>query len=177
MTTTSPTTNRFNRLYAEHHKVLYAFLLGHTNNKENAADLLQETFVRVWQHIGEVESIPVERQRFWLLAIARNQLRDFARRQATRQRTELVLREQSEHRIAEGNPALVVEAKAQRERLSTALCALPENLRVVLTLHLVGELTSAEVGEMLNRPAGTVRYQLSQARALLTKTLKCEESI
>ena len=171
---TSPTAN-FNRLYAEQYRVVYAFLLGHTGSRETASDLLQETFLRVWKHIGEVDAIPAERQRFWLLAIARNQIRDLQRRQSVRQRTETALRDQIERRELQVNPAQIVEAKAQKERLDAAICALPEALCVVLTLHIVGEMTSAEVGEVLNRPAGTIRYQLSQARGLLTKALQHEE--
>jgi len=53
-----------------------------------------------------------------------------------------------------------------------AIRRLPEHLRTVLVLQVLGERTSAEIGEMLDRPAGTVRYQLSQARKRLAEELR-----
>jgi len=44
----------------------------------------------------------------------------------------------------------------------------------VLSLHVVGGLTSAQVGEVLGEPAGTVRYQLSKARRQLAAAM-CTE--
>ena len=48
---------------------------------------------------------------------------------------------------------------------------LPDDLRVVLVLSVLGERTSAEIGAILGRPPGTVRYQLSQARKRLAEQL------
>jgi RNA polymerase sigma-70 factor (ECF subfamily) len=41
----------------------------------------------------------------------------------------------------------------------------------VLSLHVVGELTSAQIGELLGEPAGTIRYRLSLARRQLADAL------
>lgn len=135
---------------------------------------MQETFARVWKHIGEASATPPDRIRFWVLAIAKNQFRDFQRRQAVRQRTETALKEQAEREEPRGNPARIVEMRTEQERIAAAICDLPEPLRVMLTLRLAGELTSEEIGALLNRPAGTVRYQLSQARKILAKSLEKE---
>jgi RNA polymerase sigma-70 factor (ECF subfamily) len=55
--------------------------------------------------------------------------------------------------------------------LDRAIANLPEDLRTVLALHAIANLNSREIGELLGRPPGTVRYQLSQARHLLTEAL------
>lgn len=49
-------------LYREHHRVLHAYLFGQFAHSETAADLLQETFVRVWRHIGEARRVPTEKR-------------------------------------------------------------------------------------------------------------------
>jgi hypothetical protein len=57
----------------------------------------------------------------------------------------------------------------ERERLDAldrAIRQLAEHLRVVLVLQAVGERTSSGIGELLGRPAGTVRYHLAEARRL-----------
>jgi RNA polymerase sigma-70 factor (ECF subfamily) len=48
---------------------------------------------------------------------------------------------------------------------------LPEALREVLVLHVLGDRNSTEIGAALGRPAGTVRYQLAEARRLLARAL------
>lgn len=63
------------------------------------------------------------------------------------------------------------------QELDDAIRALPEDLRVVLVLSVVGERTSTEVGELLGRPAGTVRYQLAEARRRLAHSLRMLEVV
>ncbi len=172
----SPTTTQtFNNLYQAHHRVLYAYLLGQTGDKESASDLLQETFVRVWKHWDDLERIPEDRRRFWLLAIAKNRLRDLQRKQTTLWRTESTLREQLKTQEAAGNPVKSAETQELHARLTEAICQLPENLRLILTLSLVGEMTSADIGALLEMPATTVRHKLRQARISISQTLQRDE--
>ncbi|MGH3322132.1 MAG: sigma factor-like helix-turn-helix DNA-binding protein [Streptosporangiaceae bacterium] len=58
------------------------------------------------------------------------------------------------------------------DEVASAIRALPEELRVVLTMHTVGELTSAQIGAALDQPAGTVRYKLALARKQLATILE-----
>ncbi|HZO89719.1 MAG TPA: RNA polymerase sigma factor [Chthonomonadaceae bacterium] len=166
----------FNTLYAEHHRSLYAYLLGHTADGDTAADLLQETFVRVWRHIEEAGQIPEARRRFWLFAIARNIVTDHHRRRAVRQRHEGVLPERDMPAEADGDPARTIEAQETAAAVDAAIARLPEDLRTALTLHLLGDMTSAEIGAALQRPAGTVRYQIAQARRRIARELGLMES-
>ncbi len=160
----------FDALYEEHARAVHAYLLGRTGDDERAADLLQETYLHVWRHLDDLRQVPKERQRFWLFGIARNILYDHYRRQATRTRVEA---QTSRERLAE------YRDPAARERvecdttldLEAAISRLPEELRTVLAMSLVGGMSSTEIGEALERPAGTVRYQLAQARSRIATML------
>jgi RNA polymerase sigma-70 factor, ECF subfamily len=166
----------FDALYAEHHRVLYAYLFGQTGNRETAADLLQETFTRVWQHLEQARGVPVERRRYWLLATARNLVLDMRRRHEVRSRHETALQEQAHQLQQSDNPETAVLRKEQLSAIDAAIAALPDDLRLVLTLHLLGEMTSAQIGDLLQRPSGTVRYQLSQARKSLAAQLRRDDA-
>ena len=61
--------------------------------------------------------------------------------------------------------------------MDLAIRQLPEDLRTVLVLHLLGEATSAQIGELLGRPPGTVRYQLAEARHRLAQDLRLLEAV
>jgi RNA polymerase sigma-70 factor (ECF subfamily) len=162
----------FDALYSAHRQTLHACLLGRTGEPELALDLLQEVFIRAWRNMAMLEGLPPERQRAWLLSVARNLVVDNARAAATRQKTTRnVEREAALGRADE--PSADVEA-LQRERLQqldAAIRGLPEDLRTVLVLQVVDGRNSTEIGELLDRPPGTVRYQLAQARRILAREL------
>jgi RNA polymerase sigma-70 factor (ECF subfamily) len=176
--THNPISNEayFDALFHKHQRTLYAYLFAHLSQKEVALDLLQETFLRVWRHIEEARQIPIERQTYWLFAIARNQVLDFRRRQSTRTQGESILLEGVSITAKEGNPEEALLNKERRDTIDSAIANLPEDLRLVLALHLMGEMTSEEIGQSLQRPAGTVRYQLSKARKRLTEALNEEKN-
>ena len=73
---------------------------------------------------------------------------------------------------ATGASAEEVAAHAQMLALVERLIAsLPKDLREPLTLSTVEELTSAEIGEALGIPEGSVRERISRARAMLGEKL------
>ncbi|MBN1400784.1 MAG: sigma-70 family RNA polymerase sigma factor [Anaerolineae bacterium] len=152
----------FDRLYAEHARGVHAFFLGRTGDPAVADELLQEAFLRAWQRLADVQAIPEERQRYWLYRVARNLLTDHYRRRAARPEVgPLDMSAAPES----GLPS------AQALDLEAAIAHLPEELRAVLAMRYAGGLTSAEIGEALGCPAGTVRYRLAEARQRLAEML------
>jgi RNA polymerase sigma-70 factor (ECF subfamily) len=157
----------FNRIYAEHHRALYAYLLGRCGEADAAADLLQECAVRLWRHIEDVRSVPEERRRYWLFAMARNVANDYHRRRGYRARHEEPLPERD-------LPAAVgahSSAPAHDTDLDAALLRLPEEQRTLIALRFEAGMTSEEIGQALGRPAGTIRYQIAKARVRLAEEL------
>lgn len=162
----------FDVLYREHHRVLYAYLMGQIAHSDTAADLLQETFVRVWQHIGEVRLVPREQRRFWLFTLARNLVYDHRRRCAVRRHLEVALPEEASLPAdSRFDPVSAFEVKETETAIDVAIRHLPLDLRTALTLSLLGEMTSREIGMALGIPSGTVRYRISQARRRLAQDL------
>jgi RNA polymerase sigma-70 factor (ECF subfamily) len=168
----------FDALYVAHRQTLHAYFLGKTGDAELALDLLQDTFVRVWRSLEVVDGVSQERRRAWLFSIARNLVIDQYRKGSTRRTTgERLARDMA----LEDATAPAADAEASERERRTAVHAaiqrLPEDLRIVLMLQLVGERTSTEIGELLGRPAGTVRYQLAEARRRLAADLQLVESV
>ena len=152
----------FNLIYSEHHRALYAYLLGRCGDADAAADLLQDCALRLWRHIEDVRLVPEERRRYWLFAVARNVATDYHRRQGYRARHEAPLPE------PEPPSETAHESAAD---LDAAMLRLPEEQRTLLALRFVAGLTSDEIGQALGKPAGTVRYQIAQARRRLAQEL------
>ena len=168
---------QFDSLYAEHQQVLHAFFLGRTSDHELALDLLQEAFVRAWRNLDLLLALPPGRQRAWLFTIGRNLVIDQYRSRAARGAAHdaLIASTTTDDQISEG-PEMAVERDHEISLVDEAIRRLPDDLRTVLVLQVLGEKTSAEIGELLNRPAGTVRYQLSRARKRLAEEIHLLES-
>jgi RNA polymerase sigma-70 factor, ECF subfamily len=165
----------FNRLYEEHQRAVHAYLLGRTADRESARDLLQEVFLRAWRRCDSWRGLPPARQRAWIFAVARNLVIDAHRVRATADATLAALeRTTSAAAPAAEGPEARAELSERVAALDRAIRRLPEKLRIVLSLHVVGGLTSMQVGEVLGEPAGTVRYQLSQARRQLAAAVGVE---
>jgi RNA polymerase sigma-70 factor (ECF subfamily) len=165
-----PSSRVFDDLYEAHQHTLHALFLGRTGDREVALDLLQEVFLRAWRNLPTLEALPVERRHHWLYTVARNLVVDFYRTRGSGQAAVERLQRLTPPEVADAPEAHVLE-REQRDRVDAAIQTLPDDLRVVLVLSVLGERTSAEIGEILGRPPGTVRYQLSQARKRLAEQL------
>lgn len=160
-------TCQFDAVYAAHYQTLHAYFLGRTGDAELAVDLLQDVFLRVWRNMANVGPMPPERQRSWIFAVARNLVIDEYRARATRTRTGEALASLAQDTSAPADTGVV--ERDQLRALDTAIRNLPSELRTVLVLQVVGERSSNEIGELLGKPAGTVRYQLAEARRRLRR--------
>lgn len=161
----------FDRLYEEQRRAVHAFLLGRTGDRETARDLLQEVFLRAWRHPDSWRGLPPDRQRAWVFAVARNLVIDVHRGRVSADAARSALERAAATAPPGEDPAARAELNERVALLERAIRRLPERLRVVLSLHVVGGLNSSEVAELLGEPPGTVRYHLSQARRELAAAL------
>ena len=163
----------FRRLYAAHRVAVHAYFTGRTGDPQSAADLMQDVFLRVWQHLEKLADMPEDRQRAWIFTVARNLSVDAHRRQHTQAGAEQALaREPGRPAQSAGTAASTAVIAAERvAAVGEAIRHLPEQQRVTLTMAAAGEMTSAELAAALGVPAGTVRYRLSEARRTLAEAL------
>jgi RNA polymerase sigma-70 factor (ECF subfamily) len=167
----------FTRLYEQHRRAIYGYLLGRAGDPETARDLLQETFLRTWRHVAAVRDLTPERQRSWIFAVARNLVIDVRRSRAARDAAHEALRRSAAGAAPAGEePAARAELSERVELLNEAIRSLPEPLRTALAMCTAGGLTSAQAGELLDEPAGTIRYRLNQARRRLAGALSEAEA-
>lgn len=48
----------FRRLYEAHRAAVHAYFTGRTGDPQSAADLMQDVFLRVWQHLEKLTGMP-----------------------------------------------------------------------------------------------------------------------
>jgi RNA polymerase sigma-70 factor, ECF subfamily len=155
------------RFVRDYYPGVYRYLLYLTGRRELAEDLTQETFLQAWRHLDQFAArAPL---RVWLHRIAH---REFL--QALRQARSPSQRPGADARsLEELGEAAAPAAADWREavELRELLRKLPLEEREVLVLHYLHGYTSAEIGQIVRAPAGTVRYRLAMARAKLQREL------
>jgi RNA polymerase sigma-70 factor (ECF subfamily) len=142
------------------------------NSREEADELMQETYVRAfrsWQQYA-----PGTNLRAWLLRILTNLNIDRGRRQQRAPQT-TSLDEKSDYYLydkleeQEGRP---IDEERVIERLSQdsivdALAHVPHDFRDVLVLVDIGDFSYADTAQILDIPVGTVMSRLHRARRIL----------
>lgn len=145
----------FDAFYAAEYPGLAGYCFSLVHDRELAHDLAQEAFTRMLSRLSRVED-----PRAYLYGVATNLVRRAWRRRAQDREAVGALAQEprAEQPSAEG--AVVVRGAVE---------ALPRRLRDVVLLHYWADLTVEAVAAAVGRPAGTVKRQLSEARALLAK--------
>lgn len=156
----------FQELFHDHAQMVYRHAVRVTGDWALAEDIVSLTFLEAWR-LRERLRDEGESARPWLLGIAVNVLRNTSR--AARRHKRAMARLPAEETVADF-AAEVVGRMADAEQLAAAKAALGKlrrSEREVVTLCVWSGLTSAEAGEALGVPEGTVRSRLSRARARL----------
>ncbi|MET0493530.1 MAG: RNA polymerase sigma factor [Actinoplanes sp.] len=165
----------FRKLYDGHRAAVHAYFTGRTGDRWLAADLMQETFLRAWRRFPELSGLSDDGQRAWIFTVARNLSIDEHRQSRTRAATTAALRAEPADVTAPASTSVL--AGERMAVVAATIKRLPERQRVTLTLAAAGGLTSAEIAEALEVPAGTVRYRLSLARRTLAEALSTYDDV
>ena len=151
-------------LYAQHRHAVLAYAEGFTQDRGQAEDIVQETFLRAWRHLPRLlaDDRPV---RPWLLQVARRLLIDAAR--AARARP--VLAEQS----PDADPAVDggLEHLVDQTVLVDALGQLSERHRQIVVETFYADSPVHVTAARLGVPAGTARSRLHYALDHLRRQL------
>jgi RNA polymerase sigma factor (sigma-70 family) len=140
-----------------------------TQNEHDAEDIVQEAYLRALRHFAGFHGGD---GRAWLLAIVRNLCYDSMRHKGVRQGTAPF--DEQLHNPRQAGTTDPEASLLQKERagvLRQALDELPLELREVLVLRELEELSYSEIASIAKIPMGTVMSRLSRARKRLQDVL------
>src|SRR5512142_3071263 len=140
---------------------LYNFACWLTQNREEAEDLVQETYAKALKGFSSFEQ--GTNFRAWMYRILRNTFLT----SRTGLKANLVSIEDEDEQVlpaASGTPETDLLARADQEAIHAALEELPVKFREIVLLCDVEEMSYQEIAETLGVPIGTVMSRLSRAR-------------
>jgi RNA polymerase sigma-70 factor (ECF subfamily) len=149
---------------------LFSLAYRYTYNRQEAEDLLQDIFIKIFTHIRDVQ----KEQTFvaWVYRIALNSCYSYLRTKRSRDRHTLALSE------IEGRKEEAVydsHEESFEKPLNEAISELPEKLKAVFLLHDVEGFKHEEIAQMLGFTVGTSKSQLFKARMKIREFLKTKE--
>ncbi len=165
-----------NDLMARRAERLFHYLVRAVQDEDDAADLAQETFVRVYQNRKKFDA--GRNFSTWLYAIASNLVRDRYRWRTRHPQVSLDAENE-----ATGNefaaslpdqnplPSETVQAHERAAAIRRGVAALPEQLRVPVVLSQYEEKSHAEIGAILRCSAKAVEVRIYRARQQLRASL------
>ncbi|MGH6632072.1 RNA polymerase sigma factor [Sphingopyxis sp.] len=161
----------YRELLSRYKAVVYRLIVKHIGDADEAMDLTQETFVAGFSALARYDG---ERPfRIWIARIALNKCRDWGRRRKVRAFFSRALPLESAHHVASDTPAPDMEASDRLElaRVRAAIGELPANLREVLLLRGMDEVSQSEAAAMLDVSEKTIETRLYRARTRLKALL------
>lgn len=165
----------YSELVAEHQRMVVQLAMNLLGDHDEALDLSQEVFLRVFRTIGRFRG--QSSLRTWIYRIAVNQARNrhrFWRRRHRADQVSLDAHVQTHgepHSWGEG-PDRVLAQKELASRLQRALDGLPFDQRTAIILREVDGLSYDEIAFSLGVAVGTVKSRLTRARQALRSELR-----
>lgn len=163
-------------LVAEHQSMIVQLAMNLLGDRDEALDLSQEVFLRVFRTISRFRG--QSSLRTWIYRIAVNQARNRHRFWRRRHRGDQVSLDAHVEAHGETLPALelgpdrVLAQKELATRLQRALDALPFDQRTAIILREVDGLSYEEIAFSLGVAVGTVKSRLTRARQTLRLELR-----
>jgi len=151
----------FKTLYYRYYTDLYRFCWFRTNSKEQAKDLVQEVFIRIWESRQKLDS--KKSIKGYIFRIANNLLIDSFRKKSSQ-----------ETYFAESfseNDISTDESLEFDTTVKLAINNLPEKIRIVFVLSRYHGLKYAEIAQTLSISIKTVESRMGQAFRLLRQEL------
>lgn len=162
----------YSELMARHREAVYRVARHHTGDEGEAMDVCQETFISAFASLNKFD--PERPFRAWLVRIAINKCRDWARRRAVRRLFRLAKPLDEAIHVADEGQDPESEAISARElaRISAAVAALPANLKDPLILCRLEGMSMAEAGQVLGLSEKAVETRIYRARQKLSAILE-----
>jgi RNA polymerase sigma-70 factor (ECF subfamily) len=165
----------FEELVLSYEKKIYNYCLRMTNNREDAEDLTQEVFVRVYKNLNKFKGN--SQLSTWIYRIAHNVCIDRYRK------SKIAAISLSQPKGPDDERELDVPAddpspeqqtlrREQQKYLLEAISRLKPKYRTVIVLRDIQQHSYDEIAEILNLPLGTVKSHINRGRAALREAVR-----
>lgn len=165
--------NAFETLVKKYEKMIYNLAFTKLVNHENAQDLTQECFLRAYKMLRSYRTDAAFST--WIYRICQNLIYDFYRANKNKRNAEVSLylqndgEELKEREIADisSEPSEIILRNEKIKKIRELIKSLPDDLRDIIIMRDINNLSYNEIAESLDIEIGTVKSRISRAREKL----------
>ncbi len=157
-------------LVEKHKKMAFQVALGIVGNRDDAYDISQEAFIRVYRSIDTYD----ESKPFlpWFYTIITNLCRTWLRKRTNRENKAVDIDDTSHLMVTDKTPETNLIQKEMIQNLNSALTKLPFEDKEIISLQHFRGMSYDEIARLLNIPRGTVMSRLYYARKKLARLME-----
>ncbi|MFT3880659.1 MAG: sigma-70 family RNA polymerase sigma factor [Gemmatales bacterium] len=155
-------------LYDRYAPRAYGLIFQFLQNQTDAEDVVQETFLQVWQQAGRFDSSK-GKPAVWILMIARSRALDRLRKKQSK----LVIQQDIIPEKPSPDPSAdtAVQLSESKQLICSMLCQLTQEQQEPIRLAFYQGLTHIEIAQKLQLPLGTVKTRIRTGMQSLRTTL------
>jgi RNA polymerase sigma factor (sigma-70 family) len=131
----------FNEIYNKYRQLLYLIILNITGDLETSKDLLQDTFIKIYQQASNLRKMG--KFHSWAISIAKNTALNYQKKM-------------KEMQLTDQQASLIVDEENNRQLFDTWHSFLDDRLNLIIAYRIVYELTFNEISSLMDEPITTI---------------------
>jgi RNA polymerase sigma-70 factor, ECF subfamily len=164
----------FERLFREYFMILYEYALFYTNNSEQAEDIVQDIFLKIWESRDNL--IITVSIKAYLFRCVHNNCIQFLKHKSVKNKTDVYLQAKFEESILMGQlffeSGLTRLFKEEIENITNqSINFLPEKTRKIYILSRIGHLKNSKIAEIFQITEKAVEYHITKALGIIRNQL------
>lgn len=157
----------WNMIINTYSRLVYNIALNFTNNRDDASDLVQDIFLKLYQNLHKFNQ---DRNiKGWVIQLSKNYCIDYWRKNK-KQGNKVELEEHTAFTVE--NPESLNIKESEKKYLREKIKLLETDLRIALVMRDIEGFSYSEISESLDIPEGTVKSRINRARIKLAKSIK-----
>lgn len=166
----------FDVLVSRYKNPLMNYIFRYLGDVDESSDVLQETFVRLYEKKHQYKTIA--RFSTWIYTIAGNLAKSELRKPYKRRSVSITQStgddEEVDMQLEDGDPLpdRMVDGALKNERIQAALLELPAEFREAVILRDIQDLSYDDIADIIQKPIGTVKSRINRGRAMLQNLLR-----
>lgn len=162
--------DKLTSLYTTYAHTLWYVAIGYLKDNQLAEDMVQDTFIKVSEHLNCIEDINSKMTKYYLITIIRHKCIDLIRK---KNRTQETLYDTQENYCAEidNMPLNKVIRQETFNEVKDIIKKLDDNYRIPLSLRYLHGLTNSEISGLLDISVNLVAVRINRAKKMVKHRL------
>jgi RNA polymerase sigma factor (sigma-70 family) len=166
----------FLKAIEQHKNRVFSYSYYFLRNREDAEDVTQDVFVRLWQHWSNIDQ---KKMKAWIMQVTHHRCIDFTRKrkriQENKQKSESdPITTISQYSVFAKDPDSQLELSETQEFLLQALDGLPDRTKSMMLMHYFQDLKFETIATMMNVNINTVKVTIHRGRKMLKEVIERE---